>query len=284
MEDAVGGHDSVPHQRELVDLGLTSYEARTYLALLRRHGLVAADLGREAGVPRQRIYDVLAGLVETRARAGTAGPGEALCGDRSCVWGGRLMAGHRLVLGRFEHTTMRLVESLVPVWSGGRLGAEPLDYVVVIGEGRVLAERLAELQSTAEFSWLTLAKAPYLIVDNPDGLQAAARLAEAGGDARCVYESAGLESPGVTADIGRFVAAGGQARVAASVPIRLCIADGARVLMSLPDSVVNAPSSVNVLIEHPALALCLTYAFETIWAQAQPFDSAAGDLAGRARV
>src|SRR5258708_29626097 len=51
---------------QLTALGLTTYEAKTYLALVRRDSFVAADVARVAGVPRQRIYDVLASLGEKR--------------------------------------------------------------------------------------------------------------------------------------------------------------------------------------------------------------------------
>ena len=39
--------------------------------------------------------------------------------------------------------------------------------------------------------------------------------------------------------------------------------------MSLRDPVAGGTSNTTVLIEHPALARCLTYAFETIWAGGQ---------------
>lgn len=270
----MGLYDSAPHQRELIALGLTSYEARTYLALLRHHGCVAADLARESGVPRQRIYDVLEGLVERGLAKVLPGQVNRYAAVDPASGVGRLMAEHRSAISRLEQTTARLVESLVPIWSEGRIDAEPLDYVEVIKDRRVLGERFAEMQTTAEQSLLTLAKAPYLIVDNPEGLKAAERLTQSGGTARCVYETAGIESAGVIADIARFVQAGEQARVADSVPMRLCIADGARVLMSLPNSGADRAYTTNVLIEHPALAQCLAYAFETIWTQAEPFDTA----------
>jgi predicted DNA-binding transcriptional regulator len=273
MEYTVGLHDSAPHQRELIDLGLTSYEARTYLALLPRHGCVAADLAREADVPRQRIYDVVAGLVERGLVRVISGQVNRYAAVDPASGIERLMASHRSALGRLEQSTARLVESLVPVWSNGRLDSDPLDYVEVLRDRRDLAERFTELQATAERSLLTLAKAPYLIVDNPEGVRSAERLAAVGGDARCVYERAGVQDPEVVANIERFVRAGERARVAVAVPMRLCIADGARVLMSLPDSGTGNTSATNVLIEHPALAQCLTYAFETIWSQAQPLES-----------
>ncbi len=59
--------DFVNEQRyvdQLTRLGLTMYEAKAYLALTRRGSSTAAEVARIAGVPRQRIYDVLAELVE----------------------------------------------------------------------------------------------------------------------------------------------------------------------------------------------------------------------------
>src|SRR2546423_1295630 len=47
----------------LARLGLTGYEARAYLALTRRGVATGAELARLAGLPRQRIYDVLEALV-----------------------------------------------------------------------------------------------------------------------------------------------------------------------------------------------------------------------------
>jgi sugar-specific transcriptional regulator TrmB len=45
-------------------LGLSGYEARIYLALLRRGELRPVEAAREAGVPVQRVYDVLRRLEE----------------------------------------------------------------------------------------------------------------------------------------------------------------------------------------------------------------------------
>ena len=54
----------------LGELGLTTYEAKTYVALTRRDSSTAAEAARIGGVPRQRVYDVLASLVEKGARRG----------------------------------------------------------------------------------------------------------------------------------------------------------------------------------------------------------------------
>ncbi|MEB3851594.1 MAG: hypothetical protein LRS49_03290 [Desulfurococcales archaeon] len=65
-------------------LGLSGYEARAYLALLRLGRAQAREVAEESGVPQQRIYDVLRRLarrglaVEERGTWRPLPPGEAL--------------------------------------------------------------------------------------------------------------------------------------------------------------------------------------------------------------
>ena len=256
--------------RELTDLGLTGYEARVYLALISRDRYTAAQLSRESKVPRQRIYDVLSGLTERGlvrplpgriTRYTAVDPASAI---------ERLMAAHRSTFSRLEETTVRLVEALVPAWSSGRDETDPLDYVEVLRDREVLSERIDEIQTEAQHEILAMAKLPHLISANPSGLATTRRLVESGGRVRCIYESGVLTSSEKVAGIRRYADAGEEARVADSVPMRIWIVDGTRVVMSLRDPVAESTSTTNILIEHPALAQCLTYAFEAIWAGAKP--------------
>ena len=49
-----------PTADELSQLGLTSYEAKAYLALIRRGSSTGSEVARVGELPRQRVYDVLA--------------------------------------------------------------------------------------------------------------------------------------------------------------------------------------------------------------------------------
>lgn len=243
-------------RQELTELGLTGYEARVYLTLVGRSRYTAAQVARESGVPRQRIYDVLSGLTErglVRALPGQVTRYTAI-DPASAIE--RLLAAHRAQFSRLESTTARLVEALVPAWSQGRGETDPLDYVEVLRDREMLSERIEEIQAEAKQEILAMAKLPYLT--------------GGGGTVRCVYEGDSLGQPEMLADIRRYTAAGEHARIAPSVPMRMWIVDGTRVVMSLRDPVADSSSTTNVLIEHPALAQCLTYTFEAIWAGASP--------------
>jgi len=256
---------------ELADLGLTRYEARAYRTLVARDRYTAAELARESGVPRQRVYDVLGSLVERGLVVSRPGEVVRYSAVDPKVAADRLLAVHRAGLERLEDSTARVVDVLAPLWTVGRAETDPLDYVEVIRDREVLAQRFADVQSGARHQILTLAKLPFLVVDKPEGMRAARRLIRDGGDVRCIYECAMLDEPEFVQITERFVAAGERARLAPEVPMRLCIVDGSQVLMSLRDPVAGGTSNTNVLIEHPALARCLTYAFETIWAGAEDF-------------
>jgi sugar-specific transcriptional regulator TrmB len=63
----------------LVRLGLTQYEARAYVALIRRDASAPAEVAKVAGVPRPRIYDVTDSLVaKSWHRNGRAAPAGSL--------------------------------------------------------------------------------------------------------------------------------------------------------------------------------------------------------------
>src|SRR4051812_35117832 len=106
--DDVNDVDTAP----LVDLGLTGYEASAYLALTRRGRATGAEVARLASLPRQRIYDVLEGLV-TRGLA-SVDPGRpahyrAVAPDEAV---GSLLAAQRQELERLEREAKLAVERL----------------------------------------------------------------------------------------------------------------------------------------------------------------------------
>jgi len=48
----------------LITLGLTTYESKGYLAMLKKQSLTASELAKLSDIPRTRIYDVLEKLAQ----------------------------------------------------------------------------------------------------------------------------------------------------------------------------------------------------------------------------
>jgi len=244
---------------QLADLGLTSYQARTYLALLRRDSSTAAQAARLANLPRQRIYDVLASLVD-KGLASTR-PGRVV--EYAAVAPGlafeRILSDQRQQLADLERHTVDLIAKLTPAFDAGHEQDHPLEYIEVLHDRRAINERFEELQAAVQREILVLTK----------GLYATPRKTRAE-QARSVYEFSVFEDP----DQRRLVATGEQARFVRELPLELVIIDESIVMFAMEDPVAGGGEATIVVVEHPSLARTLTSAFTAIWEQALTFDQA----------
>lgn len=258
----------------LVELGMTRYEAKAYLALIQRESYAASELATEAGIPRQRIYDVLNSLVARGLARDWPGPVTRYAAASPDTAVERLLAVQRRSLSALEEHSASLAAQLRETFDSGREQTAPLDYVEVLRDPSLLGARFLDLQREAEHELLTFAKPPYAQSTNAVGLAATERIVARGGQARCVYEPSLLDDPDAVAETLAFIAAGEGARVAENLPMKLALADGHRALFSLTDPVAGGLTSTNILVEHPALTASLRLAFEAVWERALPFAEA----------
>ncbi|WP_370150440.1 TrmB family transcriptional regulator [Streptacidiphilus sp. EB129] len=261
---------------DLEELGLTNYEARVYLALIRRDVFTAAEVAREAQVPRQRVYDVLEGL--TRRQLAVLHPGRVAGYSAVApeVAVDRLMEQQRRSLGRLERLSDELARELLPTWDSGRTHTDPLDYVEVLRDAADIRERFARIQSDAERELLSFSRPPWVNppAENVAGIEASSRLHAAGRTVRSLYSQDVLDDPDVLSVVRQFVDAGEDIRIAESLPLKLVIADGSTVLCDMPDPVARAGATTSLVIRHPSLAETLRLAFKQVWDESPTLDEA----------
>ena len=126
-----------PSAGRLVELGLTSYEAKAYLALVRRDSFAAADVARLAGIPRQRIYDVLATLVQKGLASQRPGHADEVRRRRARVRDRAPAArpGARSSTGSSARAAS-MIDALEPAFAEGQKERDPLDYIEVLRDRR----------------------------------------------------------------------------------------------------------------------------------------------------
>src|SRR5258707_1097441 len=93
--------------------------------------MTGAELARIAGLPRQRIYDVLDGLVGRGLATGEPGRPAyytAVAPDHAI---GLLLEAHRAALGDLEEDAARAVALLTPAYRAGRTETDPLNFLEV---------------------------------------------------------------------------------------------------------------------------------------------------------
>ncbi|MDQ3493029.1 MAG: TrmB family transcriptional regulator [Chloroflexota bacterium] len=266
--------------RRLTRLGLTSYEAKAYLALIRRDSFTAAQVARQAALPRQRIYDVLSSLVEkglASARPGSVVKYAATAPELAID---RLINAHRMDLAELETEARQMVAEMTPAWTAGQAESDPLEYIEVLRDRRAINERFAELQASVKHEILVFTKPPYATPpqENVEGLEVTRSHR-----ARSVYELSAFDDPAFVRGVKAFVAAGEEARFVPQLPLKLVIIDETIVMFGMEDPIAGSSDLTIVVVEHPSLAKTLKLAFDATWATGLTFEEAEDRLADRLR-
>ncbi len=264
--------DQILRVSQLTRLGLTSYEAKAYLALIRRDSYTAAQVARQSGLPRQRIYDVLGSLVQKGlavARPGSVVKYAATAPDLAVE---RLIAAHRQDLQEMERDARQMITDLTPSYEAGQVHTDPLEYIEVLRDRRAINERFAELQAAVKFEILVFTKPPYATPpqENVEGLQVVTRTHAA----RSAYEFSIFEDASAVEGVRRFIEAGEEARFCPELPMKLVIIDETIVMFGMQDPVAGSAELTIVVVEHPDLAKVLKTSFETTWSQGLTFEEA----------
>ncbi len=260
--------------QELTQLGLTAYEAGAYLALLGRAELTSSEVAARAGIPRQRVYDVLAslaakGLCLVRDRTPKAyaavAPGVAL---------DLLARERREALARQGEETgrlaSRLARALEPVFASGRGQDDPLAYVEVLaGPGRI-AHRALALAHEARRSVASCITRPMILSREQNRAFMEAPLGR-GLAYRALCDAGIVADP----DLGPLLAdlrrQGLEIRTVATLPLKMQLFDDETALLSMQDPAGGPPSFTAVVIRNRGAASMLGLAFAHLWEAATPF-------------
>jgi sugar-specific transcriptional regulator TrmB len=265
---------------QLTRLGLTSYEAKAYLALIRRDSSTAAQVARLAEVPRQRIYDVLASLVEKGLAVSRPGQVVKYSATAPELALERLVSDQRQQLAELERQTAVMIEELSPAFTAGKAQNDPLEYIEVLRDRRAINERFDELQAGVKDEILVFTKPPYATPpqENVPGLEVTRTH-----EARSVYEYSVFDDPNVTEGVRRFVEAGEQARFVPELPLKLVIIDERIVMFGMEDPVAGSSDLTIMVVDHPSLGSILKIAFNAVWEQGLTFDEAYAQLVKQER-
>lgn len=264
------------HLERLQRLGLTSYEARAYLALLRRDSSTAAETARLAGLPRQRVYDVLSSLVEkgmASTRPGKAVKYAATPPEQALE---RLVAAHRQELAALERDTASTIDALTPDYLAGQEHTDPLEYVEVLRDRSAINERFGELEASIKDEILVFTKPPYAtpVHEHTEGLEVVKTHR-----ARSVYEHTAFDDARFAEGVRRYIEAGEDARFVEELPLKLVIIDERIVMFGIEDPVAGSSILTMIVVDHASLARLLKIAFEAVWASGLTFDEASARFA-----
>lgn len=267
MRDDLAPMDFQRFWRRLQQMGLNSYEARSYLILVGHPRFKALELAARAHVPRQKIYEVLDSLVEKGfARVvqektklfSAVEPSLAIPGYLASK---RQHAEHEMV--EQARLASGLMEDLAATYSESQEGRGTLDYLHIVGEPTQSATLYRRMIADVKSEYLEFSRPPFA-VDPIDSVEAVREASQRGVSCRLLADP-GILDEARLARLRECAAAGVEVRQVTLVPLKLALFDGCRGLIALLDPVITKPAWTSLVFDHPGLGEAMKGLFEEHW-------------------
>jgi sugar-specific transcriptional regulator TrmB len=267
MSDELAPMDFQRFWRKLQQMGLNSYEARSYLVLVGHSRFKALELAARAHVPRQKIYEVLDSLVEKGfARVvqektklfSAVEPSLAIPGYLAHK---RQHAEHEMV--EQARLASGLMEDLAAAYSESQQERGTLDYLHIVGEPTQSATLYRRMIADAKSEYLEFSRPPFA-VDPIDSVESVKEASLRGVSCRLLADPSILDDTRLVR-LRECAAAGVQVRQVTLVPLKLALFDGRRGLIALLDPVITKPAWTSLVFDHPGLGEAMRGLFEEHW-------------------
>jgi len=260
-------------------LGLNSYEARVYLALMERDSLSVSEVSRISRVPRARIYDILDSLVADGLASLRPGRYKKYSATDPALFEEKLIdQNEEKYIERkkiIQKATLVLRRKFESKNKNGFNSSGPLEFIEIIKDPYQIHKRFEELIAVAKREVMVFTKPPYTgsreILEEQtekqiEPLQRGIRI-------RGIYEIPGDkgEFEWWYNDIDTAARHGEEARVIKELPMKMAIFDERIVMLPLEDPLSTGTSLTTQVVEHQSLAKGLTILFNTLWEQAENY-------------
>jgi hypothetical protein len=258
--------------RRLQQLGLNAYESRSYLVLLGHPRFKALELAARSHVPRQKIYEVLDGLIEkgfaqmVQERTKLFSAVEPSLAIPSYLARKRQAFEHQFTdQGRVADA---VIGDLRDLYAGGQGGRGTLDFLRIVSEPSQMAGEYREMLGGVTAEYLEFSRPPYAV--DPLEERMVKLAAERGVSCRLLVEAGTLEVRHIQL-LRQFAQAGVVVRKADSLPLKLALFDGERGLVALLDPVMSRPLWTSVVFDHKGMGEAMKGLFEDRWCRAEVF-------------
>jgi sugar-specific transcriptional regulator TrmB/DNA-binding CsgD family transcriptional regulator len=266
----------------LEPLGLSPTEERVYDTLVTGPAMTVSELTRQIGVPRARVARAVPALTAKGLVTRLPGRAARFSAVDPAVAVGTLAQNQEQALTQ-ARDRMRELASL---FGSRRHATHPAEQVEVIDGADNVWNTSVRLQHAAAEQIRVFDTPPYM-EPHPDQENADERAVLSKGlTGRCVYSQPAVLFPGRYTHIQAAIRSGEQARVTASLPMKMIICDSRLALIPVTPVAAAGPSAAYVI--YPSSLLdALVALFEAYWDRAVPLNLAtarAPETPGRVRL
>lgn len=247
--------------KNLIELGLNTYEAKVYLSMLGKNSITASDASKMSGVPRQRIYDILNTLqlkglcLEKPGKVlkyKATEPKEALIS--------MLVEKNKKFQRELEKQRELALKISKKLENGNKIEVnEPMEFIEIYRNPNQILRKYDELLLESENEILNIAKLPYL----QEKAEPTYEKVKNGIDVKFLIENNILkEKPQMIEAIFRLYG-NKDNRFIDSLPLKFSVFDGKKVSLTLPSE--NTNGIVGVVIKNRNMAEAMRILFYSLW-------------------
>lgn len=251
---------------ELMDIGLTEYEAQVYSAMLSQDLLKAVDITKICSVPRGRVYDILNQLVDKGfcvVVPGVVKKFKAVDPEAAIK---NLIEQQK----KQEQKMLEIAKKLVNKYNNKKENSTPLDYIQVLTSKQSQMKKFQELEEISKEHILTFNKKPY--ATNMNDLEELMKVSSPltniinnGIVAKGIYEVEEDNIINFTKYVSYFENIGEQVRICEELPIKMLISDNSNVMISLRNEGSVKFNVSSMIVQHSDLTSALIKLFEFYW-------------------
>jgi sugar-specific transcriptional regulator TrmB len=258
---------------ELIEIGLTEYEAKVYSTLLQQDLLSASDITKIGDVPRGRIYDIIDKLIEKGfciTVPGIVKKFKAVDPDTAIK---NLIDQQK----KKEMKLLEVAEKLREKYNNKKENATALDYITVLTSKQSQIKKFQELEVTSKQFILSFNKRPYAA--NTANLEEIKKFNEPfeqtskkGVKAKAIYEADYDNPKNFIQMISYFEKTGEEVRICDKLPIKMLISDNNTVMLSLRNVGTEKFNLLSMVVEHSDLTMALINLFDFYWNTSKSID------------
>lgn len=258
---------------DLLEIGMTEYEAKAYQALLQQETISASDLVMMSGVPRGRIYDVINQLISKGFCITVPGTIKRFKAEDPETAIKSLIELEK----KKEVLMIETANKLQTKFKNKKESAETFDYINVLTSKQSQINKFQELEESAKKFILTFSKRPYAIStasmkEIREFSEPQRKIIKKGVKTKGIYEAGGDTDDNFEIWIRYFEEIGEEVRICRELPLKMLISDESKVMLSLHNEHPDKFNLLSMVVEHSDLTNALIKLFYFYWNSSYTID------------
>ena len=258
---------------DLLEIGMTEYEAKVYQALLQQETISASDLVLMSGVPRGRIYDVINQLISKGFCITILGTIKKFKAEDPETAIKNLIEQEK----KKEVLMLEIARNLQAKYNNKKESPATFDYINVLTSKQSQINKFQELEESAKKFILTFNKKPYVIItasmkEIRSFSEPQRKIIKRGVKTKGIYEADSDTDENFEIWIRYFEEIGEEVRICRELPLKMLISDESKVMLSLHSEHHDKFNLLSMVVEHSDLTNALIKLFYFYWNSSYSID------------